>query len=241
MAENNTISVILNGFKRPRLLKEQADAINNQTEQTRLYVWQNTGQIDPEVERGAICASSNYNFGVWARFAFALNCNTKYVCVFDDDTIPGKNWLKNCKDTISINRGLLGTVGVIFNDLSYRNYDRVGWPNPNAETQKTDIVGHSWFFEREMLCDFWRESEPPIHNLSGEDVHFSYSIQKYSGLGTYVPPHPESDLSLWGSQPHTAISYGVGSEAISSNCHASHFSANLLHYYNKGFKYIRFK
>jgi hypothetical protein len=41
-------------------------------------------------------AFCNRNLGVWSRFAYALNAKTKYVCVFDDDTIPGNNWLKNC-------------------------------------------------------------------------------------------------------------------------------------------------
>jgi hypothetical protein len=30
-------------------------------------------------------------------------------------------------------------------------------------------------------------------------MHFSYTIQKYLNLKTYVPPHPENDRSLWGS------------------------------------------
>ena len=42
---------------------------------------------------------SNYNYGVWARFAYALNARTDYVCVLDDDTIPGNRWLGNCLNT----------------------------------------------------------------------------------------------------------------------------------------------
>lgn len=241
MVEKSTISVILNGYKRPHLLKEQADSIFAQSESVRLYVWQNTGDITEDVSSRAICSLTNYNFGVWARFAFALNCNTEYVCVFDDDTIPGEHWLKNCKDTIIKNDGLLGTVGVTFNDLTYRNYSRYGWVNPNESAVKTDIVGHSWFFRREWLGDFWREGEPPEHNLSAEDIHFSYSIQKYRGLSTYVPPHPESDKRLWGSNPDKAIQYGVDSNAISCNYHASHFGKNLERYYQKGFRFLNFK
>ena len=37
-------------------------------------------------------ASASVNFGVWARFAYALNARSTYVCVFDDDTIPGSAW-----------------------------------------------------------------------------------------------------------------------------------------------------
>jgi hypothetical protein len=60
-------------------------------------LWYNNPGDPRLINRDAIVktdsAYSNYNFGVWARFAFALNATTKYVCVFDDDTLPGKKWL----------------------------------------------------------------------------------------------------------------------------------------------------
>ena len=35
--------------------------------------------------------------------------------------------------------------------------------------------------------------------LCGEDIHFSYMLQKYTDLKTYVPPHPSNDTSMWSS------------------------------------------
>ena len=133
---------------------------------------------------------------------------------------------------------MLGTIGVIFNDLNYNNYIRHGWANPNEETQEVDIVGHSWFFKREWLGAFWRDCDLPLHYLSGEDVHFSYCLQKYLGLKTYVPPHPKNDTAMWGSQYDSAMQLGVDKVAISCNYHGSHFGHNLVHYKNKGFRYI---
>lgn len=242
---NNDISVVLNCFKRPHTIKMQYDAIADQTIQPKnIFIWQNKGDyenfkpLDLGVANNCATAISNANFGVWARFAYALNCRTKYVCVFDDDTIPGKKWLENCYNTIQEYEGLLGTIGVIFNDLEYRNYNRIGWDNPNEKTQKVDIVGHSWFFKREWLGAYWREAELPLHYLSGEDVHFSYAIQKYLNLNTYVPPHPINDAEMWGSKKDLAWKLGVDAVGISCNYHSSHFGTNLVHYKNKGFKYI---
>ena len=59
----------------------------------------------------AVC---NTNFGVWARFAFALNALGTYVCIFDDDTIPGRKWLENCLTESKKQRGLYGTRGICF-------------------------------------------------------------------------------------------------------------------------------
>jgi len=201
--------------------------------------WQNKDReekFDYSLLQSCVVTVSNANFGVWARFAYALNATTEYVCVFDDDTIPGSKWLENCLDTIEKQEGLLGTIGVIFKDENYINYDRYGWANPNEEIKQVDIVGHSWFFKREWLGAFWREAPIPESSICGEDMHFSYSIQKHLGLGTFVPPHPKDNPEMWGSNPSLAFQYGVDKNAISVNHHASAFGKALKTTIDKGFK-----
>ena len=124
----------------------------------------------------------------------ALNSRNEFICVFDDDTIPGKNWIKNCLQTLEKQNGLLGARGVRFASKKYIVGEEFGWSNPSNEIEQVDIVGHSWFFKREWLSYFWREI-PNFNELSfvGEDIHFSYVLQKYLGLNTYVPPHPNED------------------------------------------------
>lgn len=241
------ITVILNCFKRPHTLESQFKAIENQTIQPKnVLIWQNKGDYEnfkpfnENIASNCATSISNSNFGVWARFAYALNARTEYVCVFDDDTIPGPEWLENCYETIQKYNGLLGAVGVTFNDLQYNSYDSAGWRDPNEEVKEVDIVGHSWFFKREWLGSFWKESEIPLSYLCGEDIHFSYAIQKYLKLKTYVPPHPKSNKKKWGSDPELAYKYGVDNAAVSVRYHQTGlFANNLLHYKNKGFKFIK--
>lgn len=214
------ITIVLNGYKRPHVLKEQYDAVMKQTIQpSSIMYWKNNapGSQQPSLDVVKNCVSfvGNQNLGVWARFAFALMAKTKYVCVLDDDTIPGSRWLENCVQENSKQRGLYGTIGVIFN--SPAGYDgkqyRVGWDAPNEETTQVDIVGHAWFFEKELLSLFWREQPNPKFITAGEDIHFSYMLQKYAGIETYVPPHPLTDKTLWGSNPETAIRFGADHNA----------------------------
>jgi hypothetical protein len=199
------ITVVLNGFRRGKNLNRQLEALRNQTVRPdKIMLWYNEPGPGYKRNRSAIrqtqAAVSNENWGVWSRFYYALNAQTKYVCVFDDDTIPGSRWLENCLNTIQTNRGLLGTIGLIYHsDEDYYNHTRYGWDNPNETTQRVDIVGHSWFFEKEFLTAFCRELPLLSVKLCGEDIHFSYTLQKYMGLNTYVPPHPKEDPSLWGS------------------------------------------
>ena len=238
------VTVVLNGYKRGQHLAQQLEAVKKQTLRPKeIMLWQNAGEdFDPQIAGKTTWASCNKNFGVWARFAYALNAKTEYICVFDDDTIPGKRWLENCYETIQKHEGLLGTIGVIYQTPnSYHPMDRVGWAEPNEKTERVDIVGHAWFFKREWLSTFWRELPEKDHPMIvGEDMHFSVMLQKYLGLNTYVPPHPKDNKELWGSLPDTAWSIGQDQAALSMNMdNVELMSQQLRKYTNNGFKIIK--
>ena len=114
----NEITVILNGYKRGNQLNEQLEALSKQTvKPTEILVWYNNpgnNDINYEIGTQVPVAYCNYNFGVWARFAYAFMAKNPYVCVFDDDTIPGVKWLENCLKTMETHEGLLGTVGLLY-------------------------------------------------------------------------------------------------------------------------------
>ena len=216
------ITVILNGYKRPDYLKIQLDAINNQTiKPESIMLWQNLGaDFNPDLMKNIIHTNSNTNFGVWARFAYALNARTEYICIFDDDTIPSPKWLENCLNTIKTHNGLLGTIGVQFlSKTGYQPIKRFGWAdNNNDEVVEVDIVGHAWFFRREWLKYFWMEMpEKDDSELVGEDMHFSFMLQKYANIKTFVPPHPKSQTELWGSNAVLGWKMGQDGAAISMN------------------------
>lgn len=233
------IAVVLNAYKRTNYLELQLDAIENQTiKPTEIYVWQNKGEKIPEnLKSRFILAECSENLGVWARFAYALNIDADYICVFDDDTIPGERWFENCIETIKEHDGLLGTRGLRYmSPKRYHPFEHYGWGNPNEKTMRVDIVGHAWFFRREHLAMFWSEMPPQdASKIAGEDIHFSYMLQKF-GLATYVPPHPQDDLSLWGSLPEYGKTIGTDENAISSDQTAlSRFDIALQYYTNRGF------
>jgi hypothetical protein len=134
--------------------------------------------------------------------------------------------------------GLLGTIGLRFNKgIDYNfNWSRIGWDGPNDTVQQVDIVGHAWFFQQKWLHYLW-ECYPDYNNmfLAGEDIGFSYILQKY-GINTYVPPHPQNNTNLWGSQRDTAFKYGTESVAISNqNGMYEKFDQALKYYINLGF------
>jgi len=236
------VTVILSGYNRPEYLKEQLEAVDSQTiKPVNVLYWQHTipgNKYDLEtISKCNAATINNVNYGVWARFYYALNVRTNYVMILDDDTIPGKQWVENCLDTHETNPGLLGTIGVKFPaNKQYHNVARIGWDNPNEQTEQVDICGHSWFFHRDMLSVFCRELPPMNHNfLVGEDIHFSHMIQKYTDMKTWIPPHPKDNKEMWGSTK----GWQFGDDGRATASHAMGKMNDYLQYsISKGFKLI---
>jgi hypothetical protein len=239
-----TITAVLNLFKRPHTLLEQLTAIQNQSiPPENIIIWKNyvEGIIMPDIpeylKKNVIIIESSKNFGVWSRFTCGLLVNSEYICVFDDDTIPGKDWFKNCSETMKTHCGLLGTIGLRYDrGNEYRKHSRIGWHVPNNKVEQVDIVGHSWFFKQKWLHHLW-ECQPNYSEmfLSGEDIGFSYILQKY-GINTYVPPHPDYNKDLWGSIREKALLYGCETTSISmTNTDCFIFDRAFKHFINKGF------
>jgi len=217
---NDLVTVVLNGYKRPHVLREQFDAYQNQSIGIpQIMFWANLengmGNIpfDKHVVNNSVSAFADRNHGVWARFAYALNARTPYICVVDDDTIPGKRWLENCLRTIQEKKqdAVLTTRGVMLKSNMYPSpdsYEVFGWSHPNEEIQEVDFGGHCWFFHTRILRMFWALSPDVLPLNFGEDMHLSYAAYRFAKIRTFVPKHPKDDTELWGSLPEAGMDYG---------------------------------
>ena len=217
---NFDVSAILTLYQRPEQLLEQIVAIENQTlkpKEILLFHDASNPPIDFDFDEKLRSRITNYikvdkNVGVWGRFAGGLLATGKYVCFFDDDTIPGKRWLENCHTQIVRRRGLYGAIGIDSWNLKnypYKSYRRWGWDGVCDNTKEVDFVGHSWFLEKDWLGAMWiNYSQFYAFKYVAEDVFLSYSLNKWLKIKTYVPPHPKDDLDLYGSIPSKALEYG---------------------------------
>jgi hypothetical protein len=233
-----SVTAVLNLFKRGRKLEEQIYAIRSQTYPvSELLMWENGEDSSPEADVD-IRIRSEKNLGVWARFSAALNAKSDFVWMIDDDSIPGSRFLESALETFSATPGVIGSRGLKFRtSKSYTLYDEYGPLNPNPDPVKVDIVGHNWIFPREWLGVFWREYSAKFdHSLAGEDIHLSYAVQKHLGLGTYVAPHPENDLSLWGEAAPTRESSKDPVAISTSPASMRRFEEALAHYVALGFE-----
>lgn len=237
------ITVILNGYKRPEYLIEQISAIRAQSvkpKQIWLWVNETEGVVFPNKIDGIdVIVKSSKNFKYHGRFSLGLLADTKYLAFFDDDTIPGSDWFANCLDCARSNpKTILGGAGILLKSFNYYHmHERAGWPAPSDNTVEVDLVGHAWFFERQILNELWSDIPPSLEN--GEDIQLSFAAWIRGRIKTLCPPHPTTNKNLWSSLK--PWEYGNDSKA-SSNGSLMPIPAfykqrdDLLSYYvNKGY------
>ena len=200
-----SITAILNGYRRPQNIPLQINALRNQTVvPDEIWLWRNHHEdwnADGIDLSGIKVCESNHNWKYLGRFAMAMLAQTDFVALFDDDTVPGTEWFENCLNTYEETHGVLGGVGLRqHNTERYMEHTRFGWPSNNEEIVEVDLVGHAWFINKKDLKYIWMEE--PVTYETAEDMHLSYTAQKYGGVKTYVPPHPiwnrEMSSSLYG-------------------------------------------
>jgi len=248
------ISVILNVYKRPYTLKTQVVNILAQSIEIKpsdIHIWINTpeGGFQQEdlvyLEALKVGYKVNtyfcsHNTKFWGRFTLPLLCRTKYIAMFDDDVVCGKYWLEHCVRNIEIEDGILGGSGIIVHSKAYRPNIVVGWNGlKNEHRQEVDLVGHAWFFRKEVAKVMWMEEPPSWDN--GEDMFFSYAAQKYMNLKTYVPPHIPTDVETWSNVPARDNNWGYDKNAHSLT-HSNHIGLRnqiVAQLIDKGWKTVK--
>lgn len=239
------ISVILNVYKRPYSLEKQIKAIKSQCisiKNENIHIWYNTPDEDikqflPE-DKNIKTYQCNYNTKFFGRFTLPLLCKTKYIAMFDDDIIPGKNWLKNCLEVIKTEDCIIGGSGVLLHGNHYTPNIKVGWNGiKNNKITSVDLVGHAWFFKQEHSKFMWLEEPPSWDN--GEDMFFSYIAQK-NGIRTVVPPHT-NNVEGWCNVPSRDDNMGNDSAAswLHKSNHMSLRNDIVLDLINKGWVIIK--
>lgn len=223
-----SVTVICTLYKRPDNLIKQLKAIQNQSlSPAEILLFQDGIQGDYTIriadslknqfQKVEICSS---NEGVWGRFRFARTASSKYICIFDDDTIPGSRWLENCHFSMLGQEGVYGTIGILFhkyNNYPYSGYCRIGWANPNDTIRQVDFVGHSWFVKKKYL-EWMFEGTEKYQALKyvAEDMCLSVKCLEHD-IHTFVPEHPRNNTALWGSLPEFGNKLGISDSALSLN------------------------
>ncbi|XP_072964357.1 uncharacterized protein [Typha angustifolia] len=221
------ITVILNHFKR-RTLCAQLDSLLNQTLPFH-HVWVLSFGSPNEMSLKRIVdsynhsrisfISSSYDFKYYGRFQMALQTESDFVYILDDDMIPGKKMLEilaHVGGTEKYKNSVLGSIGRIlpfrqkdFTFPSYRKFRSkeagLYLPDPAYDITierivQVDFLSSSWFLSADLVKTLFIET--PFTFMTGEDLHLSYQLQKYRNAGSYVLPVDPYDKETWGDSEH---------------------------------------
>ena len=247
------VTVILNVYKRPQYLKEQIEAIQSQTISCDIWIDYTVPEGEQMYDLSSIAPNAkittrtNQNLFHIGRFFYALNTQSEYVFILDDDIIPGKNYLKHCINIMD-NEGdcILTGYGLIFdrNTPRYHAVEKFGWHSlaqGGFDTSKeVDMAGHSWFMKRSSLSYITREKPYSFEN--GEDLFFSYIINKYAKIPIKVAPHKIDEPENWSCDYNKGMKMGNDENAtFKLNNHLPIRNSSVKHYLDNGWKLIKDK
>jgi len=207
------ISAIIFTYKRPIYFQEQLNAIRNQAiSPTEIIVGHLANEKTKNFDFSKVdkIIKFEYDPGIYAKFITATAAKGNFIAIFDDDVIPGTQWLENCLNCFRKKEGLYGSFGGRLTRNSYKGVQKFGGlRHKNDSIEEVDFIGQSWFFPFEYLHYFWKE-KPPFYN-NAEDIFFSYILQKYANIKSFITPYPKKDKDLWGSiHPE----YGIDKNAL---------------------------
>ncbi|XP_024017109.1 uncharacterized protein LOC21391430 [Morus notabilis] len=221
------VTVILNHFKR-KTLCAQLDSLLHQTLPFH-HVWVLSFGSPNEMSLKRIVESyndsrisfisSSYDFKYYGRFQMALQTEADLVYILDDDMIPGKTMLQilsHVAGTEKYHNAVLGSIGRIlpfrqkdFTFPSYRKFRSkeagLYLPDPAYDITvdkivQVDFLSSSWFLSADLVRTLFTET--PFTFATGEDLHLSYTLQKYRNAGSFVLPVDANDKETWGDSEH---------------------------------------
>jgi|GEM_PF-5736949 len=224
-----TVTVVLNGYKRQISLAEQLESLALQSFPVdRIMYWNlksNASRYQPDYQllakMGVETAETSHDYGVWGRFSFALNSNSDFICMMDDDIVPGQRYIENCMACYEKQAGIYGTLGSAFS-RSTNELMNFGWKEcHNPAPVHVNYLYQTWFMPRKALNAFW--SEPVAEHRTqnrhmAEDIHLSLMAQTKLGLKTFVAPHPIEEPQLWGN---------IAKEKYGLDIHAVHLKPEM--------------
>jgi GT2 family glycosyltransferase len=196
------VTTILNCYKRPQYLLEQIINIRKQTVESDIWVDYTLvdGVSKVRVPSDVAVTYRNHNLYHIGRFFYALNAQTEYVFICDDDQMPGRRYLQKCIEIVEQNDCIVTAYGLKFGDIpGYNPVAKHGWMFPNQNIETVDMAGQSWFMKKSTLK--YIAYEEPYSWVNGEDLHLSYMAKKYGNIPCVVAPHRVDNPEEWSNNP----------------------------------------
>jgi hypothetical protein len=240
MTDRVEYSLILGVYRGTQSVQMIIDAVQRMTiPPSQIFIWVNTdpsSRCDVRSDSASVTViTADRNLGCHARFSAVALCDTDYVMVLDDDTVPGRRWAENCFMSMpAAQEGILGTRGIILEREAYWPHRVIGAGKNSDSVGQCDLCGHCWFFKRETYRYLVREI--PFSRDTGEDIQLS-ACAAMEGVLTYCPPHPDGKEEQWGSiLPQLGMMSGRISTSLSTEEHFERRGEVVRYWIRRGWR-----
>lgn len=223
--KNDWVAVIT-VYKREKYLEEQLNAIQNQSlPPTKIVIIQNEKHF--EIDKNILIKfnieliTSSIN-SLYTRWIISYLFNSEYVCVFDDDVIPGVKWIENCIRASRQHNALVTCTGRIINvsgntpncwNVLYSIIKDGVVKNGIVEDTICDWGCNSYFFRTEWIKYIVSSSRYLNYQLTFDDIQLATNLKFFGNIKTVVPKQPVNDISLHGQLKRE---YGTDDDALSN-------------------------
>lgn len=200
--KTNEWTAVICLWKRDKYIVEQVDAIEAQTIKPKsIIILKNENHIKiPD------CVTANINVKVinsninnlYFRWLIPYLIDTEFVCIFDDDVIPGSQWIERCLNASAKNDLLIGASG-----RKYKEDKQPPWisinPTNGKEFVYCDWVCNSYFFKSEWVKYIvkWQRFNNSIDTL--DDIHLAQSLRFNGNIKSAVLVQPNNEQEKSGN------------------------------------------
>ncbi|MAB44291.1 MAG: hypothetical protein CMN67_02490 [Sphingomonadaceae bacterium] len=211
--DNNWVAVITL-WKRIDYLEEQLDAVFGQSVPPESVILiQNEYHIDIPDDirsRDRIEVIQSGLNSLYTRWIVGYLANAKFVCVFDDDVIPGSDWIQSCIRTSEKHNALVGPSGRRAKPSetpAWESVETVGSDNDAL----CDWVCNSYFFQTEWIKYIVEARRYRSSHKTFDDIQLATTLKALGNINCVVPAQPSSDKRLNG---HLKRKYGHDEHAL---------------------------
>lgn len=217
-------TAIITLWKRSEYLAEQLEAILAQTIAPRsILVVQNESHfaINPKFLSipNLKLISSGLN-SLYTRWIIGYLCDSKYVCVFDDDVIPGKKWIELCIKISDKYAALVGPSGRLARPKNEPAWISVETDQTGSD-QICDWVCNSYFFQTDWIRYIVAASRYEGYQMTFDDIQLATTLKAFGEIRAVVPGQPKSNRELNG---HIKREYGHDDHALWKRRPTEHMS-----------------
>lgn len=207
------VTTVITVCDRLEYLKDQIDAIENQTVESDIFIhWNNSEDYNLKYP-AFVYKNTEKHFSLYTRFYNSLNIRTPYIFIPDDDILPGEEYLERCIEFSKQqdDKVLIGVLGMKFanGERVYNVQERIGLAHNSFPSKpvKVDMVGQGYFMHSDVLKHY--ATQKPLHPY-GEDIHLAYTMYT-NGIPIYVlnidkndkKTYPDLTLGQRGNDEHS--------------------------------------